>query len=128
MVQYIFDGPEIEVMIKPHGNSKSDRPFFRTSSTTGKHIQELSKQTKPKEVVEILTKEQGGVTNLQSYGMVPRDRKQVVNARFKGKERRDKDPLYSVMLECKLAMAHLLSSWMSNVLLSLCAYCHFLGS
>ena len=28
MIQYYFDGPEVEIKIKPHGNSKSASPFF----------------------------------------------------------------------------------------------------
>ena len=28
MVQYHFDGPEVEIKVKPHGNSKSAAPFF----------------------------------------------------------------------------------------------------
>lgn len=34
-----------------------------------------------------------------AFEALPRDRKQVVNARFKGKEKKDKDILYSVMFE-----------------------------
>ena len=38
MIQYLFEGPEVDVKIKPHRNSKGDRPFFRTASLTRKHI------------------------------------------------------------------------------------------
>ena len=34
MLQYSFEGPEIDVKSKPHGNSKSNQPFFRTSTST----------------------------------------------------------------------------------------------
>ena len=33
LVQYIFDGPEAEVKVKPHGNSKQSTPYFRTSES-----------------------------------------------------------------------------------------------
>ena len=61
MVQYIFDGPEREVKIKPHGNSKGNQLYFRTSSAMKERICEVAKDHKPKAVVDILTKEQGGV-------------------------------------------------------------------
>ena len=66
MVQYIFDGPEREVKIKPHGNSKGNKPYFRTSSTVKERIHQLAKHHKPKAAVDILTKEQGG--ELQARG------------------------------------------------------------
>ena len=39
MIQYYFDGPEVEIKIKPHGNSKLASPFFRTSESAKKHSQ-----------------------------------------------------------------------------------------
>ena len=33
LVQYMFDGPEIKVITKPHGNSKGSAPYFRTSDS-----------------------------------------------------------------------------------------------
>ena len=42
MVQYIFNGPVCDIKIKPHVNSKQDRPFFRTSSTTRERIMEVA--------------------------------------------------------------------------------------
>ncbi len=59
MVQYLVDGPEIEVKVKPHGNSKQSRPFFRTLDTTHKRIRQVATTHMPKEAVNILTKEQG---------------------------------------------------------------------
>ena len=33
MLQYWFDGPPVDVQIKPHGNSKGSTPFFPHSSS-----------------------------------------------------------------------------------------------
>ena len=56
----MFDGPELEIKIKPHGNSKQDRPFFRTSATTKEHLKKVASENPPKQAIDILTKEQGG--------------------------------------------------------------------
>ena len=46
--------------------------------------------------------EQGGEVNVRGAGCVPRDGRQVSYYREK-KQNKDTNPLYSVMLECKLA-------------------------
>ena len=60
MIQYLFDGPEVDIKIKPHGNSKGNRSFFRTAASTKKHIQQLASSSTPKAVVSELTKGSGG--------------------------------------------------------------------
>ena len=99
MLQYSFDGPEIDVKSKPHGNSKSDQPFFRTSTSTRNQISELASSSTPKAVVSALTKERGGEIEARGIALLPRDRRQVSYA----KSTSSCDPLYSIMLECKLA-------------------------
>ena len=38
MIQYMFDGPQVEINVKPHGNFKGSTPFFPTSKKTkGSH-------------------------------------------------------------------------------------------
>lgn len=59
-LQYLFDGPEVEIKIKPHGKSKSNQPYFRTSTSTRKRISELAVSSTPKAVITDLTKEKGG--------------------------------------------------------------------
>ena len=36
VMQYYLDGPEVEIKIKPHGNSKSASTFFCTSESAKK--------------------------------------------------------------------------------------------
>ena len=43
----MVDGPEVEVKNKPHGNTKGDKPFFRTSSSTKDHVQEIGSSHTP---------------------------------------------------------------------------------
>lgn len=102
MIQYLFEGPEIDIKIKPHGNSKGDRSFFRTATSTKKRIQQLASSSTPKAVVSELTRERGGEIEARGIALLPRDCRQVSYARQK-QTTSTCDPLYSIMLECKLA-------------------------
>ena len=101
MIQYLFEGPEIDVKIKPHGNSKGDRSFFRTATSTKKRIQQLASSSTPKAVVSELTRERGEF-EARGIALLPRDCRQVSYVRQK-QTTNTCDPLYSIMLECKLA-------------------------
>ena len=103
MVQYMFDGPEMDIKVKPHGNSKTATPFFTTAKKTREHIQELATKSTPKHVVQAVTSEQGGEINAKGAAFLPRNRQQVANFRRAVVKTEDKDILYSIMLECKLA-------------------------
>ena len=56
MVQYMFEGPEIEIKVKPHGNSKK-KLFLSLPLLPRDHIQELATKSTCKDIV---TNEQGG--------------------------------------------------------------------
>lgn len=83
MVQYAFDGPEVDVKSKLHGNLKSDKPFVRTSASTKKRISELASSSTPKAVVATVTKEKGGEIEVRGMASLPRDRRQVSYVRQK---------------------------------------------
>jgi len=102
MMQYYFDGPEVEVKLKPHGNSKSSMPFFRTSTSAKKLHRELASKSMPKDVVHQATQLQGGELEAWVIGSLPRNRQQIANYR-RGENKKDENVLYSVMLECKQA-------------------------
>ena len=51
MIKYYFDGPEVEIKVKPRGNSKSTVPFFRTSESAKKIHKGLAAKSMPKEAV-----------------------------------------------------------------------------
>ena len=101
LVQYSFDGPEIQVKVKPHGNAKSDTPFLRTSESARERIRNIAASEKPKSAIFALTKEAGGEVEVASPSMLPRNRQQISNVR-RSHTTHDKNVLYSVMLECKL--------------------------
>lgn len=60
MVQYWFDGPPVEVKVKPHGNSQTSLPFFRTAESARKRHRKIAATNKPKEAVQVATQECGG--------------------------------------------------------------------
>ena len=73
MIQYMFDGPQVEIKVKPHGNSKDSTPFFPTSKKT-------KERYLPKEVVPKITKEQGGEVEARGSAFLPRNRQQMSKA------------------------------------------------
>ena len=83
MIQYLFEGPEIDIKIKPHGNSKGDRSFFRTATLTKKRIQQLASSHTPKAVLSELTRKKGGEIEARGIALLPRDCRQVSYARQK---------------------------------------------
>ena len=103
LLQYMFDGPEVHIKVKPHGNSKSDSPFFTTRKTTRQRIQSLAASSTPKSVVQVVTKEEGGELHARGTAFLPRNRQQVSNFRRSTSRTKDDDVLYSIMMECKLS-------------------------
>ena len=101
LVQYSFDGPEIQVKVKPHGNAKSDTPFLRTSESARERIRNIAASEKPKSSIFTITKDAGGEIEVAFPSMLPRNRQQISNVR-RSHTSHDKNVLYSVMLECKL--------------------------
>jgi hypothetical protein len=99
LVQYYFQGPEIEVKVKPHGNAKATEPYFRTSESAKECIKDMAKSKTPKVLIDSITKSKGGEIDVASPSDLPRNRQQISNVR-RGKK--DHNVLYSVMLECKL--------------------------
>ena len=95
----MFDGPEIEVISKPHGNSKGSTPYFRTSDSAHQKLQTLAATKTPKAVIHTVTREAGEL-NIDTPSDAPRNQQQISYIRHTTTGR-DKNVLYSVMLECK---------------------------
>ena len=76
MIQYYFHGPEIEIKIKPHGNSKLASPYFRTSDSARKVHKELASKNMPKEAVYQATLLQGGEIEAKGMSSLPRNHQQ----------------------------------------------------
>lgn len=102
MIQYWFDGPPIEIKVKPHGNSSIGTPFFRTSESAKRRHWEIAVSNMPRETIRIATQECGGELEARGMSQLPRNTQQIKNYRRSGRSK-DSDVLYSVMLQCKLA-------------------------
>ena len=63
--------------IKPHGNSKTEEPYFRTSTNTIKSLKSNLKSASPKEALEKVSTERGGEMSAKSVGSLPRNHQQV---------------------------------------------------
>jgi len=98
----MFDGPELEIKIKSHGNSEQDRSFFQTSATTKECLKKVTSENPPKQAIDVLTKEQGGELEAHEAPSLPCDWRQVKYAR-QHQQVKDTNLLYTIMLECKLA-------------------------
>ena len=83
MIQYLFDGPEVDIKIKPRGNSKGNPSFFHTATSTNKCIQQLASSSTPRAVVLQLTRERGGEIDARGTALLPRDCHQLSYARQK---------------------------------------------
>ena len=92
LVQYILPHSE-EVNLKPHGNSQTSDPYFRTST---KSIKSSSKSLHPKEIIQQISKEKGGELLAKSIGELPRNRQQVYNA---NKLLKSQDSIHKLILK-----------------------------
>ena len=101
MIQYWFDGPPVEVKPKPHGNSHSSTPFFRTADSAKQKHKEIASTSRPTEALYKATQECGGELEATGMQKLPRNLQQMKNYRRTG-HGKDQNILYSVMLQCKL--------------------------
>ena len=101
MIQYWFDGPAIEVKPKPHGNSHSSTPFFRTADSAKQKHKEIASSYRPTEALYKATQDGGGELEATGMQKLPRNLQQMKNYHRTGYSK-DQNILYSVMLQCKL--------------------------
>ena len=109
LVTYKFDGvPEHKVLVKPHGNAKSNRPYCRTMASTKSQLQEELKSLKPKQAVHKVSHAKGGLLKASSSGELPLSQQQAYNINYKCKMANvgnsrgtGRDLLYVVMEQCK---------------------------
>ena len=67
--------------IVPHGNSKEKIPFYPTWPSTMSQIKEESLVKGPKAAVEGLSQKVGGLLGASASGQLPRNEKQISNAK-----------------------------------------------
>ena len=82
-MQYGFDRKEHPTDVKPHGNTtKRDTAFKRTKPSILKLVKQGVKENKrPLKVLRDIENIQGGVMKVKSGCELPRDRRQIYNAK-----------------------------------------------
>jgi len=108
---YKFDGvPDHPVLVRPHGNAKSNKAYRRTKESTKSLLRDHLQEKNPKDTVDKVHTEKGG-------GDIPRDWNQAYNMHKKLKQHKilsslgssnsslhdTRDMLYVAMEQCKSA-------------------------
>ena len=120
LVVYKYDGiPQPITLIRPHGNSKGSKPYHRVMESTKNHLASTLATNSPKNSINTVFKEKGGLLNARSAGKLPRGREQAYYLKKKMQQKEisasigneisqncmgeTRDMLYTVMLQCKMA-------------------------
>lgn len=91
--------------IVPHGNSKSNKPFYPTLSSTKVLITQQARTYGPKETMSIVSERVGGVVNAYSASQLPRNERQVSYIRSRNKPcsaSSGSDEMFQMMQQAKL--------------------------
>ena len=88
LLQYNFNGKPHAITSQPHGNCKSGKAFTRTKPGVLGSIKRKVKGSAPP-------------SQTQSLSEVPRNRKQVGNVKYKGREVQSQDKLFDLTLKSK---------------------------
>ena len=70
---------EHPVLVRPHGNAKTNKPYRRTKESTKSLLREQLHQRDPKDAIDNVLSEKGGMLRAQNAGDIPRDRTQAYN-------------------------------------------------
>ena len=82
LVVYKFDGvPAHVVLVRPHCNTKANKPYRCTRESTKNMIKEELEHCDPKEAVNEVFEERGGMISAQSAGELPRGHTEAYNIR-----------------------------------------------
>ena len=85
MVQYKVDGEGNGLSVhqefqKSHGNSKTGEPYIPTFKSVLQNIKDQAPSKRPKQIINNIIKDAGGMFEMESVSSVPRNRRQVYNA------------------------------------------------
>ena len=125
ILQYSYPYGDCKIRGQLHKNSKEKIPYNRyKKSVLVKTENEVHKSAQPTKVYNKVFQERGGIVSASSCGSLPRNRKQISNIKQKAVKdtQIDKDPLFSVMEQCKKAV--MCGSFSKNS--TGCSRCHVL--
>ena len=109
LIMYKFDGvDEHTVLVRPHKLSKKSKPYFRTTPSVKMQLGHALSSQSPKDAIDSVTQDKGGLLLASNAGSIPRDRKQAYNLKNRQKQgsqgsHYSRDLLYVTMEQCKLA-------------------------
>ena len=118
LVIFKFDGVEgHSVLVRPHGNAKSNHPYRRTKESTKNLLKAELVNSCPKNATDKVYNDKGGIVNAHDIGDLPRNRTQAYNMKRKQLQEKmtdvcsssglalheTRDMLYVVMEQCKCA-------------------------
>ena len=101
-MQYYFDkNKPHEIQSKPHGNSKTEQPYYRTMKSVHNTLQQSAGNATPKQALANSLQKCGRLLGARSVGCLPKSRSQVRYHQSKNKTPSTSDSLFNVMLQCK---------------------------
>ena len=92
-------------VVVPHGNSKSNQPFFPTLPSTKALIEAQSQWSGPKETLNVVSTKLGGVVNARSASQLPRNERQVSYIQSRSKPHASSsgsDEMFKMIQQAKL--------------------------
>ena len=83
IIRYFFTGDEHDIVAKAHGNAKTSTPYKRQVCSTMDKLKESAMLKKPKDACRYVEEQVGGVSDVPSSSLLPRNHQQVANIRRK---------------------------------------------
>ena len=78
-VAYKFDGvAEHKVLVRPHGQSSKQKAFYRTAASVKTQLSKALVSNSPKDALDKVLQDKGGLLGAASAGQMPRNRQQVI--------------------------------------------------
>ena len=113
---YKFEGvPEHTGQVRPHGNTKSNKPYYRSEKSVRRDLSSALKEDSPKEAIDKVFVSRGGLLGASSAGSLPRSQQQAYNIKNQAKLKqrgeffgsasttgKGRDLLFTVMEQCKM--------------------------
>ena len=113
---YKFEGvPEPTVQVRPHGNTKSNKPYYHSEKSVTRDLSSALKEASPKEAIDKVFISRWGLLGASSAGSLPRSQQQAYNIKNQAKLKqrgefsgsasttgKGSDLLFTVMEQCKM--------------------------
>ena len=104
-VHYGFQNEQHPIIHAPHRKSKGTTPYKRTKPTTIQRLKEVchdGKEKNPKQILEIVDSEMGGIEATSSSSYLPRNKQQVRNVKRTLFASTKSDEFSALLARCKI--------------------------